>query len=594
MVLGWLDWAIIIAFLLFSMLIGIRASKSAGKSADEFFLSGRNMPWWLLGFSMVATTFSCDTPNLVTGLVRKDGVSGNWAWWVFLITGMTTVFIYSKLWRRSKVLTDLEFYELRYAGKMATFLRGFRSIYLGVVFNIIIMGTVSLAVIKMGSIMLGLEGWKTLLILNVITVIYAAIGGLRGVLYTDFFQFIIAMIGSIGAAIYVTNLPEIGGLSNLLNHPNVSGALNILPDFSDRDLLIGILIIPLLVQWWSVWYPGAEPGGGGYIAQRMLAAKDERNAMGATLLFNIMHYAVRPWPWIIVALASMIIYPEVSDIHNAFPQLPEDKLGDDLGYPAMLTKLPTGLLGIIVASLVAAYMSTISTQLNWGSSYVSNDFYRRFVNKHATEKQLVATGRWTTVILMIFATIMGLMLQDANQGFDLLLSIGAGTGSIFLLRWFWWRVNSYSELAGMVISFVYALFNSFVLAKPLTGSINILVGVLITTAGWLLVTFLTRPEPQETLIRFYKFIKPAAFGWKPVIDIAVKEGIIEKNQVETGQLPLEIACVLLGTVTVYSALFSVGFLIYGKIPSFLIALALTLAGGWYLSRNWGRLKADVL
>ena len=594
MVLGWLDWAIIIAFLLFSMLIGIRASKSAGKSADEFFLSGRNMPWWLLGFSMVATTFSCDTPNLVTGLVRKDGVAGNWAWWVFLITGMTTVFIYSKLWRRSKVLTDLEFYELRYAGKMATFLRGFRSIYLGVVFNIIIMGTVSLAVIKMGSIMLGLEGWKTLLILNVITVIYAAIGGLRGVLYTDFFQFIIAMIGSIGAAIYVTTLPEIGGLSNLLNHPNVSGALNILPDFSDRDLLIGILIIPLLVQWWSVWYPGAEPGGGGYIAQRMLAAKDERNAMGATLLFNIMHYAVRPWPWIIVALASMIIYPEVSDIHNAFPQLPEDKLGDDLGYPAMLTKLPTGLLGIIVASLVAAYMSTISTQLNWGSSYVSNDFYRRFINKHATEKQLVATGRWTTVILMIFATIMGLMLQDANQGFDLLLSIGAGTGSIFLLRWFWWRVNSYSELAGMVISFVYALFNSFVLAKPLTGSINILVGVLITTAGWLLVTFLTRPEPQETLIRFYKFIKPAAFGWKPVIDIAVKEGIIEKNQVETGQLPLEIACVLLGTVTVYSALFSVGFLIYGKIPSFLIALALTLAGGWYLSRNWSRLKADVL
>jgi len=594
MVLGWLDWAIIIAFLLFSLWIGIWASKSAGKSADEFFLSGRNMPWWLLGFSMVATTFSCDTPNLVTGLVRKEGVAGNWAWWVFLITGMTTVFIYSKLWRRSKVVTDLEFYEMRYAGKMATFLRGFRSIYLGVVFNIIIMGTVSLAVIKMGSIMLGLEGWKTLLILNVITVIYSAIGGLKGVLYTDFFQFIIAMIGSIGAAYYVTTLPEIGSLSNLLNHPNVSGSLNLLPDFSNRELMIGILIIPLLVQWWSVWYPGAEPGGGGYIAQRMLAAKDERNAMGATLLFNIMHYAVRPWPWIIVALASMIIYPEVSDIHNAFPQLPEGKLGDDLGYPAMLTKLPTGLLGIIVASLVAAYMSTISTQLNWGSSYVCNDFYRRFINKHASEKQLVAAGRWTTVILMIFATIMGLMLQDANQGSDLLLSIGAGTGSIFLLRWFWWRVNSYSELAGMVISFAYALFNSFVLANPLTGSINILVGVLITTAGWLIVTFLTRPEPQETLVRFYKFIKPAAFGWKPVINLAVKEGIIEEDQVETGQLPLEITCVLLGTVTVYSALFSVGFLIYGRIPSFLIALVLTLAGGWYLSRNWGRLKADVL
>ena len=587
MFLSLLDWSIIVGFLIFSLLIGIWASKNAGKSADEFFLSGRNMPWWLLGFSMVATTFSCDTPNLVTGLVRKDGVAGNWAWWVFLLTGMTTVFIYSKLWRRSKVVTDLEFYELRYAGGMARFLRGFRSVYLGIIFNVIIMGTVSLAVIKMGSIMLGLEGWKTLLILNVITVFYSAIGGLKGVLYTDFFQFIIAMVGSVGAAIYVTGLPEIGSLTNLFAHPNVAGKLHILPDFNNWDLVKSILVIPLLIQWWSVWYPGAEPGGGGYIAQRMLAAKNERNAMGATLFFNIMHYAVRPWPWIIVALASLIIYPQVSDISAAFPQLPADKLGDDLGYPAMLTKLPSGLLGIIVASLVAAYMSTISTQLNWGSSYICNDLYKRFINPQASDKQMVSAGRWTTLILMILGTFMGLALQNANQGFDLILSIGAGTGSIFLVRWLWWRVNGYSEFAGMVISFVFALLNAFVL--KLNSSDSILYGVLITTIGWLIVTFLTKPEPMSTLTKFYQQIKPAAFGWKPVIN----SNNFNKADIEVGQLPLEIACTILGTITVYSTLFFFGFVLYSHWTNAIFALIVSLTGATLLAKQWNRLRADI-
>ncbi len=590
MYLGWIDWGIIIGFLLFSLLIGVWASKSAGESSEDFFLSGRNMPWWLLGFSMVATTFSCDTPNLVAGLVRQNGVAGNWAWWVFLITGMTTVFIYSKLWRRSKVTTDLEFYELRYAGFMAKFLRGFRAIYLGIIFNIIIMGTVSLAVIKMGSIMLGLDGWKTLLILNVITVFYSAMGGLKGVIYTDFFQFIIAIIGSVGAAIYVCSLPQIGGLGNLLAHANVVGKLNLLPDHNNFTLLKNILIIPLLIQWWSVWYPGAEPGGGGYIAQRMLAAKDERNAMGATLLFNIMHYAVRPWPWIIVALGSLIIYPQVSDISAAFPSLPADKLGDDLGYPAMLTHLPTGLLGLIVASLVAAYMSTISTQLNWGSSYICNDFYKRFVNTKASEKQVVAAGRWTTIILMVFATLMGLLLQNATQGFDLILSIGAGTGSIFLLRWFWWRVNGYSELAGMIISVLFAGLNTLIF--KLTGSDAILASVLVTTLGWLIVTYMTKPEPMDKLISFYNAIRPAAFGWKPVLENGLAANKIKQSDIETGQLPLEIICVILGTVTVYSALFSVGFILYGKYIGAAIAIAITLFGAKYLANKWNKLRMD--
>ncbi|MDH5475069.1 MAG: Na+:solute symporter, partial [Cyclobacteriaceae bacterium] len=462
MSLSTLDWSIIFIFFIVFLVIGILVSKKAGKSSQEFFLSGRNMPWWLLGVSMVATTFSADTPNLVTDIVRQNGVSGNWVWWAFLITGMLTVFIYAKLWRRSGVLTDLEFYEKRYSGKEAAFLRGFRSIYLGVFFNIMIMATVCLAAIKIGGILFGLAPWETVIYASIVTVAYSSMGGLRGVILTDFIQFIIAMIGSVWAAIYVINMPEVGGLHALVTNESVVGKLDFLPDFNNWETLVPLFIIPIAVQWWSVWYPGAEPGGGGYIAQRMLSAKDEKNAIGATLFFNIAHYALRPWPWIIIALASLVVYPDLDSIAKQFPNIDTNIIGHDIAYPAMLLSLPKGLIGIVIASLIAAFMSTISTHLNWGSSYIVHDFYQRFVNPEATEKKLVNVGRISTILLMAFAALFSLALSNALGAFQILLQIGAGTGLVFILRWFWWRINAYSEITGMIVSFLMALYFQFV------------------------------------------------------------------------------------------------------------------------------------
>ncbi|MBT8320928.1 MAG: Na+:solute symporter, partial [Eudoraea sp.] len=457
MQLNTLDYILIISFFSIVLLIGIIVSKTAGKSSSEFFLSGRTMPWWLLGLSMVATTFSTDTPNLVTDIVRTNGVSGNWVWWAFLITGLLTVFVYAKLWRKSNVNTDLEFYEMRYGGAPARFLRKFRAIYLGVIFNVITMSAVTLAAIKIGGIMLGLEPWQTVISAGLITVTFSALGGFKGVVYTDFLLFFVAMGGAIGAAYYLVNLPEVGGIGAMMANENVAGKLNILPDFSNREALITLFIIPLAVQWWSSWYPGAEPGGGGYIAQRMLAAKDENHAIGATFFFNIMHYALRPWPWILVALASLVVFPDVASIQEAFPNIAEDKLGHDLAYSAMLTKLPNGLLGLVLASLVAAYMSTISTQLNWGSSYIVYDFYKQQINPDASEKRLVAVGRISTVVLMVLSASLALLLQNALQLFEVLLVFGAGTGLIFILRWFWWRINAWSEITAMFASGIISI-----------------------------------------------------------------------------------------------------------------------------------------
>ncbi len=417
-----IDWTIIGAFFVFSLAVGLWFSKKAGSNTTEFFLSGRNMPWWLLGVSMVATTFSADTPNLVTNLVRDSGVAGNWGWWAFLLTGMLTVFVYARLWRRSEVMTDIEFYELRYSGKAAAFLRGFRALYLGLVFNVMVMGAVALAGIKFGEIILGWPGWQTLLIAGSITLIYSALGGLKAVIITDFVQFILAMVGSIWACIYILGMEEVGGLTALLSHDVVSTKLNLLPDFTDPNVWVPVLIVPLAVQWWASYYPGAEPGGGGYVAQRMLSAKDERNAMGATLFFNAAHYALRPWPWILIALASIVVFPNLSDIQAAFPDLPADKLGNDVAYPAMLTFLPSGLLGLVAASLIAAFMSTMSTQLNLGASYLVNDFYQRFIKPDATQKELVWAGRMFTVLSTILGLGLGLMLTDASQAFNLLLT----------------------------------------------------------------------------------------------------------------------------------------------------------------------------
>ena len=529
-----IDWAIIISFFSISLFIGIWVSKRAGSSSGEFFLSGRNMPWWLLGVSMVATTFSTDTPNLVTDIVRNNGVSGNWVWWAFLITGLLTVFVYAKLWRKSNVKTDIEFYEFRYGGKPASFLRKFRALYVGVLFNVITMSSVTLAAIKIGVIMLGLEPWQTVVSAGLVTVAFSALGGFRGVLYTDLLLFVVAMAGSIGAAYYLVNLPEVGGMNALLNHENVNDKLSILPDFSNADALITLLIIPLAVQWWSSWYPGAEPGGGGYIAQRMLASKDENHAIGATFFFNIMHYALRPWPWILVALASLVVFPDLASIKEAFPNIADDKLGHDLAYSAMLVKLPPGLIGLVLASLIAAYMSTISTQLNWGSSYLVYDFYQNQINPNASEKRLVAVGRLCTIGLMIFSALLALLLQSALQIFDILLTFGAGTGLIFILRWFWWRINAWSEISAMFASGILSiLLKTTSLGAYFFGAESGLLPswseypfvVLITSVIWITVTYMTPAEDKSVLQTFYQKIQPGGPGWKKVIDEAEKENI---------------------------------------------------------------------
>ncbi len=588
MTLSSLDWGIVAAYFIFVLVIGLMVSKKAGNSLNDFFLSGRNMPWWLLGISMVATTFSADTPNLVTDLVRQDGVSGNWGWWCFLITGMLTVFVYAKLWRRSMVLTDIEFYELRYSGPEASFLRGFRALYLGLIFNVVVMGAVSLAAIKFGEIVLGWPGWQTLLIAGSITVLYSTFGGLKAVLITDFVQFILAMIGSIWACIYILGLPEVGGVANLISTPAVADKINILPDFSDPSIWVPVLIVPLAVQWWASYYPGAEPGGGGYIAQRMFSAKDEKNAIGATMVFNIAHIALRPWPWILIALASIVIFPQVSDIQSVFPQLSADKTGHDTAYPAMLTLLPSGLLGLVAASLIAAFMSTISTQLNLGSSYLVNDFYKRFVKPDSDEKHLILMARVFTILSAFLGIGFGLMLTDASGAFNLLLLLGAGTGLIYILRWFWWRINATTEIVAMLASLIVAGYFSFVSNHGLEGWQTIIIGTIITTIIWIASVFFTKPTSDEQLIKFFQLIRPGGPGWKPVIEKADVQSL--EVPTERGNLPLELLCVVVASISVYAILFSVGNWIYGRISLALILGAIAIAGIVFLMSAWRRLK----
>ena len=575
MTLSTLDWIIVFSYFTLSLFVGVWASKQAGRDTKSFFLAGRNMPWWLLGVSMVATTFSTDTPNLVTDLVRQNGVSGNWGWWAFLLTGMLTVFVYAKLWHRSGVLTDIEFYELRYSGKAAAFLRGFRALYLGLVFNVLVMGAVSLAAIKFGEIVLGWPGWLTLAIACSITLAYSTLGGLKAVIITDFVQFILAMVGSIWAMIYILSLDEVGGLSNLLAHNNVIDKLALIPDLSNPDVWVPVLLVPLAVQWWASYYPGSEPGGGGYIAQRMFSAKDEENAVSATLFFNIAHYALRPWPWILIALSSLVIYPELSDLQNAFPNLPTDKLGHDVAYPAMLTLLPNGLLGLVAASLIAAFMSTMSTQLNLGASYLVNDFYHRFISPDATEKQLVSMGRLFTIISIILGSGLGLLLTSAGQAFNLLLMIGAGTGMIYILRWFWWRINAYTEIVAMISSLIIAFYFNFINNNYESWE-KIVFGSLLTTIVWISATYFTPPDSNETLQNFVKKVNPGGPGW-------AKFSTSEAN--EPWPVPNGILCMILGCISIYSVLLGVGQLIYGSNIGFGL-LGLSLASALGLMRLW--------
>jgi Na+/proline symporter len=621
MALNTLDWTIIFIFFVIVLSIGYVASRTAGKDTSEFFLGGRGMPWWLLGISMVACTFSADTPNLVTGMVRENGVAKNWAWWAFLITGMVTVFIYAKLWRRSNVLTDLEFYEKRYGGKPAAFLRGFRSLYLGLFFNVLIMGTVTLAAIKIGAVMLNLEPWQTVVGASIVVVLYAGLGGLKGVVWADFFQYSIAMFGAVLAAVVAVRQPEVGGLKNLLSNPAIQDKLSIVPDFGDPSTLIPLLIIPIAVQWWAVWYPGAEPGGGGYIAQRMLAAKDEKNAIGATLLFNFAHYALRPWPWIIVALASLVVYPDLASIHTDFPAITSAYLKDDVAYPVMLSKIGPGWLGLVVASIIAAYMSTIGTHLNWGSSYVVNDFYRRFVRPGASEKEFVLMGRISTLVLMVLAGLLSLFfLEDATQAFNILLLSGAGSGLIYLLRWFWWRINAWTEIVAMIVATMNAIILVFFVndlsmahafsgvyplpadyaemgAKALSGTvfpIKLLLAVFTTTVTWIITAYVTRPETTETLRNFYRLTRPGGPGWKKVVQEAIDDNdpIDLKDRGRAWEMPIQILLVFIGIIVIYSSLFSIGSFIFEKTLLGFILMAVAIAGTYVMFRFFGRLRAD--
>ena len=574
-----LDWSIVLVLTTLSFVPALVLARRAGSSTAEFFTSGRSAPWWLVGVSMVATTFSTDTPNLVTNLVREHGVANNWVWWAFLLTGMMTVFFYARLWRRSGVLTDLEFYEIRYSGKAASLVRGFRAVYLGLVFNCFIMATVNLAAVKIANVVLGWPMGQTLAICAVLNIAFAATSGLWGVLVTDFIQFGIAMAGAFAAAYFALQQPEVGGLANLIARTDPA-TLALLPDFGDWSLTLTVLIIPLTIQWWSVWYPGAEPGGGSYIAQRMLAARTENDALKGTLFFNFAHYALRPWPWIIVALASMLVYPQLSDIQTAFPNMDPALLGHDIAYPAMLKFLPAGFLGLMVAGMLAAYVSTLATHLNWGTSYLVNDLYRRFLWPGLDERHYVLVGRIVTALLMVVAAGLTYVLDTARESFELLLSIGAGTGLLYLLRWFWWRVNAWSEVSAMAASFAVSL-GLFIARKnglEMASHVSLIWTVAVTTVVWIAVTLATAPADRRRLLEFYQLVRPAGPGWE---SIRAESGLPPSPD----SIANSVVGWVLGCLFVYSALFGAGSYIYGRTGQALmwtVVFVVSAVGLWRL------------
>ncbi len=601
-----LDYAVLALFFIATLYIGWRSMRKAGESSSEFFLSGRTQPWWLLGFSLVATTFAADTPNFVTQVVREQGVYGNWCWWAFLPTGLTTVFIYAKLWRKLGVTTDLEFYETRYSGGSGAFVRAFRTGYLGLVVNTLIMANVTLAIIKIFGVMLGFSALETLLISGTVTVIFTTVGGFSAVLWADFILFVVAMVGSIAAAVVAVRLPEVGGLSGLFAHEAVASTPSFFPAFNDYSAVLSLLVVPLVVQWWSAWYPGAEPGGGSYTAQRMLAAKTPGHAVGATLFFNACHYAVRPWPWIIVGLASLIIFPDLESLQKAFPHVTQP--GHDMAYPAMMTLLPGGIFGVVVASLFAAYMSTIATHLNLGSSYMVNDLYLRFVNKDASEKKLVQVGRIWTVVLMILSCVVATQLESALGSFQILISIGAGTGLLFLLRWFWWRINAYSEIAAMCFALPTAVYfqlyhktvclNAFGMTEEAfaaswlsNGGLQLVASVALTTVGWLAVTFLTPPDDKETLREFVRKTRAGGPGWRKVYEDAKRDGVSLEGEADKWPVPLGILCSVVGCVSIYAALFGTGAFLYGAFVLGGVLTVVAVVGGGVLWACWKKMEA---
>ena len=590
-----LDWVIAGICLVVCFAPALLFGKRAGTSTAEFFASGRAVPWWLAGLSMVATTFSSDTPNLVTDIVRRNGVAGNWVWWAFVLTGVATVFFYARLWRRSGVMTDLEFYEIRYSGKAASLVRGFRAVYLGLLFNCMIMATVNLAACKIAGILFGLERWQTLAFVGILNVVFAAHSGLWGVLVIDMVQFFIKMTAVIAAAYFALQAPQVGGLHALMaklssmRGPNGVEYLNILPDFKNHwDIAVAVFVMPIAVQWWAVWYPGAEPGGGSYIAQRMLASKSEKDALGAVLFFNIAHYVLRPWPWIITALCSILVYPELSDIQKAFPALDPRLLGHDIAFPAMLKFLPVGFVGLMVGGLIAANSSTILTHLNWGASYLVHDFYRRFLRPDADERHYVRAGRIATVILFFCSSGMVFLLDSAKDAFDIILQIGAGTGLLYLVRWFWWRVNAWSEVVAMLSSFAISMV-FLVLAKsghPVSTHIALVLTVIATTICWVVTAYVGPETDRQVLIAFYRKVRPAGRGWEP---IRVAAGVAPGDTAPGDNIPMALLGWVAGCTAIWSALFTVGNFLYGRTSEALFLLGVFAISGFVLLRVVQRL-----
>jgi Na+/proline symporter len=596
-----IDWIIVAVILTICFGPALFFRRRSGQSTSEFFASGRAVPWWLAGLSMVATTFSSDTPNLVTDIVRRNGVAGNWVWWAFTLTGLATVFFYARMWRRSEVMTDLEFYELRYSGKAASFVRGFRSVYLGFFFNCIIMATVNLAACKIAAILFGLDRWQTLLFVGVLNVVFAALTGLWGVLIIDMIQFFVKMTAVIAAAYFAVK--AVGGMPVLIHRlsaipgPGGINFLSMLPNFkSNWDLAIAIFIMPLAVQWWSVWYPGAEPGGGSYIAQRMLASKSEKDSLGAVLFFNIAHYVLRPWPWILVGLASILVFPQLSDIQKAFPHLNPALIGNDIAYPAMLKFLPVGFIGLMVGGLIAANSSTNLTHLNWGASYLVHDFYQRFINKTASEKHYVLVGRLATIVLFFSAGAMVFLLDTAKDSFDIILQVGAGTGLLYLVRWFWWRVNAWCEVNAMISSFFFSIL-LLVLRKfgfVIPTHYALIFTVVVTTISWMITAYLGPQTSREQLITFYRKVRPFGPGWKKVRREA---GITEAEARGSHEsFPLALVGWVSGSLTIWSALFTVGNVLYGRWVYAGVLFAVFVAAGLVLlrviNRLWARNPSD--
>ncbi|MEO8336962.1 MAG: sodium:solute symporter family protein [bacterium] len=603
-----LDWIIVVFTLLICFVPALFFGKRAGKSTSEFFASGRSVPWWLAGLSMVATTFSSDTPNWVTQQVRQYGVAGNWQWWAFVLTGVSTVFFFARLWRRSGVMTDLEFYELRYSGRAASIVRGFRAVYLGLFFNCFIMGMVTLAACKIANILFAMPPWQTIIVCGILNVAFAAHSGLWGVLVIDMVQFVIKMTAVIAAAYFSlvavaqrTGVGD-GALAGLRKLVSVLGSqqvkyaagsqpvltpidgtgqpiLDIMPNFHMSELALMIFIMPIAIGWWANWYPGAEPGGGSYIAQRMLASKSEKDALGGTLFFNLAHYVLRPWPWIITALCSIIIFPELKDIQTAFPLADPRLIGHDSAFPAMLKFLPVGFVGLMVGGLIAANSSTILTHLNWGSSYLVHDFYRRFVKKDATEKHYVTVGRLCTIGLYIAAALLSLILDTAQDAFEVLISIGAGTGLLYLLRWYWWRINAACEVVAMVSSFtVSAVF--FTMKKsghPLPFAQTVILSVAFTSVCWLITAFVTKPTSRERLLDFYRKVHPVGPGWEV---IRLEAGVsVADAQHDGDNMPMATLGWVSGCVTIWSSLFAIGNLLYGRTANALILTAVFIVSG---------------